>query len=183
MGNALIVIDVQESFRARPEWENVADPKIAEPVNRLVRLARAHGETVIWVLHSEAGAGGVFDPAEGHVRLLEEVETPLPGEPVLYKTSHNAFTTTRLQQLLTGAGVTRLRLCGLRTEQCVETTARIGADLGYRVDFVTDATTTEAIGGLSAEAIIERTEAVLRDRFARIVTVAELEAELGASRA
>ncbi|POX39463.1 cysteine hydrolase [Streptomyces sp. Ru73] len=177
MNRALIVIDVQESFRARPLWEQIANPKIAEPVNRLVRLARAQGDMVVWVLHSEPGSGGVFDPAEGHVRLLEELARPEPGEPVLYKTSHNAFTTTNLQQLLTEAGVRELRVCGIRTEQCVETTTRVGSDLGYRMVFVTDATTTNPIGDLGADAIIERTEAVLRGRFARIATVAELEAE------
>jgi nicotinamidase-related amidase len=183
MNRALIVIDVQESFRARPTWEQVANPQIAEPVNRLVRLARAGGDLVVWVLHTEPGSQSVFDPAQGHVRLLEELERPKPGEPVLHKTSHNAFTTTNLQQLLTEAGVRELMVCGIRTEQCVETTTRVGSDLGYRVVFVTDATTTSPYGGLSAEAIIERTEAVLRDRFARIVTVTELEAELGASKA
>lgn len=183
MNRALIVIDVQESFRARPLWEQIANPKIAEPVNRLVRLARANGDLVVWVLHTEPGSGGVFDPAEGHVRLLDELEQPQSGEPVLHKTSHNAFTTTNLQQLLTEAGVRELTVCGIRTEQCVETTTRVGSDLGYRMVFVTDATTTNPIGDLSADAIIERTEAVLRDRFARISTVAEREAELGASEA
>jgi nicotinamidase-related amidase len=183
MNRALIVIDVQESFRARPTWEQVANPKIAEPVNRLVRLARAGGDLVVWVLHTEPGSQGVFDPAQGHVRLLEELEQPKLGEPVLHKTSHNAFTTTNLQQLLTEAGVRELVVCGIRTEQCVETTTRVGSDLGYRVVFVTDATTTNPHRGLSAEEIIERTEAVLCDRFARIATVAELEAELGASKA
>ena len=183
MNRALIVIDVQESFRARSTWEQIANPKIAEPVNRLVRLARTNGDLVVWVLHIEPGSEGVFDPAQGHVRLLEELEPPKSGEPVVHKTSHNAFTTTNLQQLLTEAGVHELMVCGIRTEQCVETTTRVGSDLGYRVVFVTDATTTNPIGGLSAEAIIERTEAVLRDRFARIATVAELETELRASTA
>ncbi|WP_214414068.1 cysteine hydrolase family protein [Sphaerisporangium fuscum] len=181
MKRALIVIDVQESFRARPLWDEIHNPKIAEPVNRLVRLARDNGDLVVWVLHTEPGSGDVFDPALGHVRLLDELERPEPGEPTVYKTSHNAFTTTNLQQLLTEAGVRELLVCGIRTEQCVETTTRVGSDLGYRVVFVTDATTTNPIGTLSAEAIIERTEAVLRDRFARIATVAELEAEQGAS--
>ncbi|MGP3975507.1 cysteine hydrolase family protein [Streptomyces sp. 8N114] len=178
MNRALLVIDVQESFRARPDsWATIADPDIAEPVNRLVRLARAAGDRVIWILHTEPGSGGVFDPEQGHVRLLPELDQPLPGEPVLRKTSHNAFTTTNLQQLLTEAGVTELVISGIRTEQCVETTTRIGSDLGYRVAFPVDATTTNPVGGLSAEAVVERTVAVLRDRFARITTVAELEAE------
>jgi nicotinamidase-related amidase len=182
MNRALIVIDVQESFRARAGWDQVANPEIAEPVNRLVRLARGNGDLVVWVLHTQPGSQDVFDPAQGHVRLLEELEQPKPGEPVLHKTSHNAFTTTNLQQILTEAGVRELIVCGIRAEQCVETTTRVGSDLGYRVVFVTDATTTNPYGGLSADAIMERTEAVLRDRFARIATVAELEAELGASK-
>ncbi|WP_423462261.1 hypothetical protein ACO229_17270 [Promicromonospora sp. MS192] len=47
--------------------------------------------------------------------------------------------------------------------------------------FVSDATSTDPLGRFSAADILERTEAVLRDRFARIATVAELEAEDRAS--
>lgn len=180
MSRALIVVDVQESFRALPLWERIANPEIAEPVNRLVRLARANGDLVVWVLHTAPGSEGVFDPDRGYVRPLDELEGPEPGEPVLHKTSHNAFTTTDLQRRLTAAGVRELLVCGIRAEQCVETTARLGSDLGYRVVFVADATTTDPVGGLGAEEVVERTVAVLRDRFARIATVAELEAEAGA---
>ena len=175
MTRALIVIDVQESFRARPLWETTSDLKIADQVNRLVRLSRQAGDLVVWVLHSEPGTGDVFDPALGHVRLMEELERA-DGEPLIHKTSHNAFTTTNLQQLLTECGIRELTVCGIRTEQCVETTARVASDLGFEVVFVADATTTNPIGDLSAEAIIERTQAVLRDRFARIATVDELAA-------
>ncbi|GAA3356868.1 hypothetical protein GCM10017744_025270 [Streptomyces antimycoticus] len=88
MKRALIVIDVQESFRALPSWERIANPKIADSVDRLVRLARAEGDQVIWVLHTEPGSGGVFDPEQGRIRLLEELERPAPGEAVLHKTAH-----------------------------------------------------------------------------------------------
>jgi nicotinamidase-related amidase len=83
--------------------------------------------------------------------------------------------------LLTAAGVTELTVCGIRTEQCVETTARVGSDLGYEVVFVTEATATNAIEHrdgsgrtLSAEEIIERTEYALAGRFATIKTVDEV---------
>jgi hypothetical protein len=46
--------------------------------------------------------------------------------------------------------------------------------------FVSDATSTDPLGRFSAADILERTEAVLRDRFARIATVAELESEAAA---
>ncbi|MFI1015896.1 cysteine hydrolase family protein [Streptomyces sp. NPDC020965] len=193
MTRALIVIDVQESFRARPLWETISNPKIADQVDRLVRLARQAGDLVVWVLHSEPGSGGVFDPAIGHVRLLAELERHA-SEPLIHKTSHNAFTTTNLRQLLTERGIHELTVCGIRTEQCVETTARLASDFGYRVTFVIDATATnpaphrDAPAGqsvaelladprtLSAEEIIRRTEYALAGRFATIATVGELEA-------
>ncbi|GAA2218495.1 isochorismatase family protein [Promicromonospora sukumoe] len=177
MSRALIVIDVQESFRVRPLWADTLNPGVAEPVNRLVELARAAGDLVIRVLHTEPGSGNPFDPATGHVRLFEKLSEPLPGEPLLHKTSHNAFTTTNLQQILTTHGVRELRVCGIRAEQCVETTTRVASDLGYDVTFVSDATTTDPLGRFTAAEILERTETVLRDRFARIATVAELAAE------
>ncbi|MEU4773005.1 isochorismatase family protein [Micromonospora sp. NPDC023644] len=138
---ALVVVDVQESFRRRPVWAYASNPEIVGQVGRLVDAARERGDLVVWVLHAEPGTGGVFDPASGHVRLIEGLSAA-PGEPTLVKTSHNAFTTTNLQQVLTTAGVREITVCGIRTEQCVETTARIGCDLGYQVTFVTDATVT-----------------------------------------
>jgi nicotinamidase-related amidase len=181
MKRALIVVDVQESFRARPSWASIDNPDIVRPVNRLAALAREAGDLVVWVLHTAPGSGGEFDPDSGHVRLLDGLDGPRPGEPVLRKTSHNAFTTTNLQQLLTEAGVAELWVCGIRIEQCVETTTRLGSDLGYRTVLVPEASATHPIGDLSAEAITERTVAVLRDRFARIATVAELAADVAAS--
>lgn len=194
MTRALIVIDVQESFRADPLWETISDPKIADKVNRLVRHARRAGDLVVWVLHSEPGSGGAFDPALGHVRLLEELERRQDGEPLIQKTSHNSFTTTNLQQLLTEHGVRELAVCGIRTEQCVETTARVASDLGYQVTFVVDATATNPIPHrdapadqsvaelladprtLPADEVVRRTEYALAGRFAAIATVDEVEA-------
>ena len=192
MQRALIVIDVQESFRQRPIWQAVSNPDIADDVNTLVAAARADGDLVVWVLHSEPGTGTVFDPVNGHVRLLPELDHR-DGEPLLVKTSVNAFTTTNLAQLLTQHGVRELRVCGIRSEQCVETTTRVGFDLGYEMTYVVDATATFPIPHQDApadrtvaelladprtkpaEEIVAHTALVLADRgFAKVATVAEL---------
>src|SRR3954471_22263119 len=144
MKRALVVIDVQESFRQRPNWAVISNPDIAQQVHRLAEAVRANGEMIVWVLHVEPGTGTVFDPANGHVRLMEGLAA-LDGEPVITKTSFNAFHTTNLQQLLTAAGIVEVVVCGIRTEQCVETTTRAAAGLGYDVTFVTDATATGPI--------------------------------------
>ena len=109
---------------------------------------------------------------------------PAPGEPVLVKDTRNAFTSTNLQELLREKGVDRVVITGIQTEQCCETTARVAADLGYDVDFVTEATMTFPIANpetgeeLSTDEILRRTEFVLRRRFARITTVDALMEEL-----
>ena len=137
------------------------------------------------------GSGTTFDPASGHVRYLAPL-APEPGEPQLTKYSHNAFTTTSLQQLLTRRGITELVICGIRTEQCAETTTRVACDLGYQVTFVTEATATHPIAHrdapkdqtleqlladprtLPASAVIERAEYALAGRFAAIATIDEV---------
>ncbi|MFI6272285.1 isochorismatase family protein [Micromonospora zamorensis] len=188
---ALVVIDVQESFRQRPIWAYGSNPDLVRQVERLVAAARERGDLVVWVLHSEPGTGGLFDPALGHVRLIDGL-VPAEGEPTMVKTAHNAFTTTNLQQVLTQAGIQDVTVCGIRTEQCVETTARVGSDLGYRMTFVTDATLTFPIPHrdlpdtatvaeiladprtLTNEEIVTRTEYALAGRFATIRTVDEV---------
>jgi len=190
---ALIVIDVQESFRVRPNWRATNRPDIADRVNRLVHAARDKGDLVVWVLHTEPGTGGAFDPAEGHVRLMDGLK-PETGEQVLTKTSHNAFTTTNLRQLLTQHGVNEVMISGIRTEQCCETTARVASDFGYDVVFVTEATATTPLPHwtmpadatleeiladprtLSPETITERTEYALAGRFATIRTLDDVTA-------
>lgn len=191
MHRALIVVDVQESFRQRAMWEHNSNPRLVDQVNRLADATRADGDLVVWVLHAEPGTGTVFDPASGFVRLMDGL-TQREGEPLITKTAHNAFTTTNLQQLLTARGIRELLVSGIRTEQCCETTARIASDLGFDVTFVTDATATTPIEHrdappgrsveeiladprtLSTDDIIARTEYVLAGRFATIRTVAEL---------
>ena len=177
---ALLVIDVQDSFRARPDsWAAMQPADIADRCSRLVADARSRGELVVWVLHAEPGSGGVFDPESGHVRLLEPLD-PDAGEPLLHKTSHNAFTSTDLGQLLEERGITTVRVCGIRTEQCCETTARLASDLGFTVEFVVDATATDPLprwdgsGTLSPAEVVERTASALQGRFARVVRLEEV---------
>jgi nicotinamidase-related amidase len=198
MNQALIVIDVQESFRQQPMWAAISEPGIVGQVSRLVQAARARGDLVVWVLHAEPGSGTVFDPDSGYVRLMDGL-IPRDSEPVITKTSHNAFTTTNLQQMLTARAIGDLTVCGIRTEQCCETTARVASDLGFTVTFVTDATATSPIpyrdapqGRSVAEIladprtlpvaeVIARTEYALAGRFARIATVDELTAAAAAA--
>ena len=180
MKTAVLVIDVQESFRQRKSWAQVSNPDIAADVSRLVDTARRAGHEVVWILHADTESEGSapFNPASGFVRVFEGLD-PAHDEPIIIKTSRNAFTTTNLGQYLMRRGVRRVAIAGIQTEQCCETTARLAADLGYDVTFVTEATATFPITRpdsgevLGTAEIISHTEFALAGRFARISSIAQ----------
>ena len=172
MNNALLVIDIQDSFKISPaRWASRNNPRFEENVTELIARFRAMKEPVIFVLHNDSDPG--FRVGDPEVRLMSFLDRR-ESEPLITKNTRNAFTSTDLQVRLDALGVRHVTICGISTEQCCETTARVAADLGYEVDFVTEATATFPIGSLSTDAIVERTEAVLRGRFARIATVREV---------
>ena len=77
-------------------------------------------------------------PQSPHAQFLPEV-APKKDEIVLTKTSSGPFTSTVLDRLLRTIGIDELIVVGFYTEQCIETTIRDAADLGYDVLAVTDA--------------------------------------------
>jgi nicotinamidase-related amidase len=177
---ALLVIDIQDSFRHNPaRWAQRSTPRFEEHVSKLVRIFRESGRPVLFVLHTDADPG--FRPNDPTFRLMDFLERR-SDELLLVKNTFNAFTSTDLKIRLDALGVRKIVVCGITTEQCCETTTRVAHDVyGYEVDFVSEATMTFPIGDVGAEEIVRRTEAVLRGRFARILTVADVEEEVTAS--
>jgi len=179
---ALVVVDVQESFRHRPYYSEQDVPVFLERVQALIDGARTQGIPVVQVFHVEPT--GPFSLASGHVRTWEGVEL----EPTVRfeKRSHSALIGSGLDVWLVQQGIGRLIVCGSRTEQCCETTTRHALDLGYDVDYVTEATVTwemtDRAGRVwSPEEIKARTELVLDGRFATVVTVEEALARAAAA--
>lgn len=180
--SALLVIDAQDSFKAGPRWERRNNRDFEKNVGRLVEAYRAAGLPVVYFLHTDSDEG--FAETSPYFKLMDFLK-PLPGEPVWVKSTRNCFTSTPLLPYLMGKGVRRVTITGIQMEQCCETTTRVAADLGFDVDFVTEGTLTFPIPNwdkpgeeLGVDDIRIRTEYALRRRFARIVTVDQLAAEL-----
>lgn len=171
---ALVVVDVQESFRHRAYWNDRDVPAFLERVQALIDGAKARGIPVVQILHVEGT--GVFSVASGHVRTMEGVS--IEPDVRFEKRSHSALVGSGLDVWLVQQGIGRLIVCGIRTEQCCETTTRHASDLGYEVDFVTEATLTWAMTDRQRrvwppEEIKARTELVVNGRFATVATVDE----------
>jgi nicotinamidase-related amidase len=175
---ALLVIDVQESFRHRPYWRDSDVPLFIECQRTLIRGAQARKVPVLQIFHVEDS--GPFSLESGHVVPLQDLSfTP---DAVFRKRSHSALIGSGLDVWLTRHGIRRVIVSGIRTEQCCETTTRHASDLGYEVDYVTDATLTFPMidrhgREWTPAQIRSRTELVLDGRFARIMTVDEALAE------
>jgi nicotinamidase-related amidase len=177
MNTALILIDVQESFRHRPYWNPAAAGAFFARTNALIEGAVARGIPIVRILHVDgpAAAGNPFAHESGHIVPLKEL-VPFDAAAEFVKHRHSALVGTGLPVWLHGNGIRRLLIAGIRTEQCCETTTRHASDEGWSVDFVAEATLSfdmQHLDGspLPAKTIVERTCAVLKDRFARIVTV------------
>ncbi len=170
---ALLVIDVQQSFMHMPFWSTEEVPRFRQALVRLEGACRVEGVPVVHIFHE--GLIGPFRADSGFVQPMDW----LPGAQAatFTKHTHNAFTDTGLDLWLRRHGVQRIIISGIRTEQCCETTARVGSDLGYAVDFVSEATLTFAMThagsgqSFSAQDITTRTELVLAERFARVLSV------------
>lgn len=179
MKTALIVIDVQESFRQRPYWSEQDYPAFIARSNALIEGAEQLGLPIVRVFHSDGPehTDNPFALASGHVCQLAELRPYQPAKEVL-KHRHSALAGTDLAIWLREQGIQRLIISGIRTEQCCETTTRNASDEGWQVDYVTEATLTFPMThssgtALSAAEIKLRTELVLQDRFAHICNVAQ----------
>jgi nicotinamidase-related amidase len=183
MKQALIVIDVQESFRHRPYWREDDLPSFLTNMRSLAERARTHRIPLLQIFHQEQGndPSDPFSCASGLVRTLRELS--LNADAVFYKHVHSAMFASdpegnSLETRLRQQGIQELLITGIRTEQCCETTARHASDLGFAVRYVSDATLTFPMrtrGGreVSTAEIRERTELVLDGRFARVVSAAD----------
>jgi nicotinamidase-related amidase len=176
---ALIVIDAQESFRHMPYWSEDGYTAYIERQQALVDGARRAGVPRVQIFHTRPGSP--FDRNGDYVRTLAELD--IHPDAAFYKERHSALAGTGLDIWLTRNHIGRLIISGIRTEQCCETTTRNASDMGYEVDFVSEATFTFAMKHasgeiFSADAIKTRTELVLDGRFARIATVEQALADL-----
>ena len=171
---ALLVIDVQESFRHRPYWSDADAPLFLTRLQELIDGAEACNIPVVQVFHVEDS--GAFSLSSGHVKAMSGLS--ITPDAVFHKRSHSALVGSGLDVWLVQHGIRSLIVAGIRTEQCCETTTRHASDMGYDVSYVSEATLTFPMTDRngrqwSAEEIKARTELVLEGRFARIVTVEE----------
>lgn len=157
MTTALLVIDVQQAL-CSGEQAAFDCHGVIKRINRVSRGARAAAVPVVVIQH-EAADGALRHGTPGW-QLAGDLETQ-PTDILLRKTATDSFHRTDLHVLLQARGVTRLAICGLHSEFCVDTTTRRALALGYPVVLVRDAHSTVDNGVLSAAQITAHHNATL----------------------
>lgn len=149
MTSALIVIDVQNAL-CSGEHAAFDSAGVIERINQLSARAREAGAPVVMVQHQTCG--GPLDAGTPGWQLADGLVVADCDHRV-DKTATDSFHHTGLQALLQRLGATRLVICGLQSDFCVDTTTRRALALGYPVTLVSDGHSTLDNGLLSAAQI------------------------------
>lgn len=173
---ALVLIDIQKGFDL-PYWgirNNLdAEMKLAN----ILGFFRAEKLPIIHVKHNSTNLKSPLNP-KFFGNSIKDFAKPLADEPVLEKTVNCAFWGSDLKKVLDQRGIKDIVLCGLTTDHCVSTTARSGANLGFNVTVLSDATATFNRNGIIGNVIVpfpadivhELALASLNKEFADITT-------------
>jgi nicotinamidase-related amidase len=173
----LVVIDVQKGF-LDPKWGNSNNPDCENNIRHLLKMWRDAKFPVVLVRHDSSSAASPLRPnQEGN-----DFQEGIYGEHDLLvtKTVNSAFYgSPSLDEWLKQNDYSELVICGITTNYCCETTARMAGNLGYKVKFVLDATRafdSKKLNGdsVAAEDIYQMTATNLSGEFAEVVLTSEV---------
>lgn len=164
---ALLMLDLQNdvimeggAFADSGAPAHATSQNVVENVKRLAAAVRSAGGQVIIVNHfGSTGAGDDSDSKQNAplFRGVREANALVPGtwgaeqvagleaqpgDIVVQKQRHGAFSGTPLEIKLRGLGAESVIVTGAWTNMSVEMTTRQGADLGFSMVLVTDGTST-----------------------------------------
>ncbi|MFM2412185.1 MAG: hypothetical protein RLZZ587_518 [Actinomycetota bacterium] len=173
----LVVIDVQKGF-TDPYWGSSHNPECEDNIRALLEYWRAKGWPIVLVQHNSLSATSPLHPGQVGNDLQPGIDGP--HDLLVTKTVNSAFYgEPNLDAWLKAKGYSSLVICGITTNFCCETTARMAGNLGYDVEFAFDATRTfdhPALDGsmIPAELIARVTAANLNGEFASVVSTADI---------
>lgn len=173
----LVVIDAQKGF-LNSSWGNSNNPECESNIKKLLSMWREANFPIVLVRHDSVSSNSPLRTGqEGN-----EFQVGVDGKHdlLITKSVNSAFYgTPSLDEWLKQNSYSKIFICGITTNHCCETTARMAGNLGYEVKFVLDATRTfdfKDISGklVKAEDLYQMTATNLNGEFAEIIMTSEV---------
>ena len=181
MTAALIIIDVQLGFTAKDYGGRRNNPAFER---NLARLIDAWTDPIVVVQHNSTSPGSPLHPSNAGNALMPAVAAVEPALLVTKSVNSAFYGEPDLHAWLLAADIDEVVICGIQTNMCVETTARMAGNLGLTVTVPLDATHTFDLKGsdgtvLTADVLSRATGVNLSGGgFASVVTTEQLLATL-----
>ena len=173
----LLPIDMQQAFDG-PDWPRRWNADVDSNGLALLAAWRAARRPIIHVRHDSVQPGSSLAPGSPGNAFRPGFD-PLPGEPLVTKGVNSAFIGTDLDLRLKRLGARHVVTFGISTDMCVSTTVRTGANMGWDMILVPDASDCfelpDGVGGVIPAIEIQRAHvATLAYEFCRTFPTAEL---------
>ncbi|HET7533507.1 MAG TPA: cysteine hydrolase family protein [Nocardioidaceae bacterium] len=174
---ALVVVDAQKGFE-NPAWGIRNNPACDENIAALVDRWHAAGRPVVHVRHDSTNPASPLH-AGSPGNELKDYLAASPDLLVTKSVNSSFHGSPDLHAWLVERGLAGIVVCGITTNHCCETTARVGGNLGHDVLFVIDATHTFDRTGpdgttMTADELARATATNLHGEFATVVSTSEL---------
>ncbi len=181
---ALINCTLQNRFVEDPKYNRLA---LLERLNHFAAICRAAGILVIHTRHvvrvdgSNTGVLSEIYPPMNEVFNRDAPGAALhprlvvgTGDIVLDIPRYGAFHATDLELILRPQGIDSIIVTGIASNVGPETTVREAVARDFRVFLLSDGTSAQALGGLSAEEAQRASLATLGALFAQVLTMDEM---------
>jgi nicotinamidase-related amidase len=173
----LVVIDAQKGF-LNSSWGNSNNPECESNIKKLLCMWREANYPIVLVRHDSVSSNSPLRPGQEGNEFQDGVDGK--HDLLITKSVNSAFYgTPSLDEWLKQNSYSKIFICGITTNHCCETTARMAGNLGYEVKFVLDATRTfdfKDISGnlVKAEGVYQMTATNLNGEFAEIIMTSEV---------
>lgn len=144
---ALVVVDVQKGFDDGGFWKHPNNPALEVNVERLLAAWTEASAPIVIVRHDSVDRGSTLRPGQVGNDLIDPVAAIVPDLLVVKSVNSSFLGSPDLAVWLRASGISQIVLCGISTNTCVETTARMGQNLGFDVLVAIDATRAFALTG------------------------------------
>lgn len=142
MKTALVIIDIQNDYFPDGKNELVNSVEASLKAKDLLEHFRQMDLPVVHIRHLSVRPGSTyFIPGTEGAEIHASVQ-PLQDEKIVTKNYPNGFRETDLHEYLQEQQIEHLVISGMMSHMCVDSTARAGKDLGYRVTIAEDACAT-----------------------------------------